>query len=426
MGNENNNLGFEIIASFLEGVTGNDMSELRKSIDSTADSVIEEVRKAAKSAPKNVSSYHGGYTEGTYTRQRQEKLYRERQERLERQKMASRQRAEQMANRKRNAPSKSKSNVKVTELGFPLERVGGTSSILCAVSGGIGLGVSGVGILTSIPGIILGTASVGGVCVAGALAAIFAMVLKKGVDDQRNLQLTERCAAFIGKREYVEIKVLADFLGKSEKQTLKMVKKMLKKGFFPQGHLDEAEKNLILTDAVYKQYIETKKNSYEDSVVDTTAREISDEDDGLSEDERKELNQMISEGNGYILKLHELNDKIPGEIITAKLNRLEGLLKEIFTRVKEHPEQMSKMHELMEYYLPTMLKLVTAYEEYDRISEPSESIKEAKTDIEATLDTINDAFKKLLNNLFKESVWDVTTDAQVLKTVLAQKGLTNN
>jgi hypothetical protein len=30
---------------------------------------------------------------------------------------------------------------------------------------------------------------------------------------------------------------------------------------------------------------------------------------------------------------------------------------------------------------------------------------------------------KLLNKLFKDSVLDVTTDAQVLKTVLAQKGL---
>jgi len=84
---------------------------------------------------------------------------------------------------------------------------------------------------------------------------------------------------------------------------------------------------------------------------------------------------------------------------------------------------MSRMHELMDYYLPTMIKLVSAYDEYDHVSEPGEDIIEAKKDIEDTLDTINVALRKLLNNLFKDSVWDVTTDAQVLKSVLAQKGL---
>ena len=36
----------------------------------------------------------------------------------------------------------------------------------------------------------------------------------------------------------------------------------------------------------------------------------------------------------------------------------------------------------------------------------------------------NDAFKKLLNNLFRDSVWDVTSDAKVLETMLKQEGLT--
>lgn len=84
---------------------------------------------------------------------------------------------------------------------------------------------------------------------------------------------------------------------------------------------------------------------------------------------------------------------------------------------------MSKMHELMDYYLPTVIKIVGAYSEYDDVSEPGPDIVKAKQDIENTLDTINDALCKLLNNLFKDSVWDVTTDAQVLKTVLAQRGL---
>ena len=77
----------------------------------------------------------------------------------------------------------------------------------------------------------------------------------------------------------------------------------------------------------------------------------------------------------------------------------------------------------MDYYLPTTAKLVEAYKEYDSVSEPGKEIVSAKQDIENTIDTINSAMSKLLNKLFKDSVLDVTTDAQVLKTVLAQKGL---
>ena len=86
---------------------------------------------------------------------------------------------------------------------------------------------------------------------------------------------------------------------------------------------------------------------------------------------------------------------------------------------------MDRMHKLMDYYLPTAEKLVKAYREYDSVSEPGKEILSAKKDIENTLDTINSALGKLLNKLFKDSVLDVTTDAQVLKTILVQKGLTN-
>ena len=85
---------------------------------------------------------------------------------------------------------------------------------------------------------------------------------------------------------------------------------------------------------------------------------------------------------------------------------------------------MGKMHKLMDYYLPTTLKLVEAYKEFDSVSAPGPDILSAKEQIENTLDTINQAFKELLNNLFQEKVFDVTTDAQVLETMLAREGLT--
>ena len=55
-----------------------------------------------------------------------------------------------------------------------------------------------------------------------------------------------------------------------------------------------------------------------------------------------------------------------------------------------------------------------------------ENILSSKKEIEDTLDTLNMAFEKLLDDLFQDTAWDVSSDISVLKTMLAQEGLTEN
>ena len=40
------------------------------------------------------------------------------------------------------------------------------------------------------------------------------------------------------------------------------------------------------------------------------------------------------------------------------------------------------------------------------------------------MDMINDAFGKLLDNMFQEQAWDLSSDLNVMKTMMAQDGLT--
>ena len=50
----------------------------------------------------------------------------------------------------------------------------------------------------------------------------------------------------------------------------------------------------------------------------------------------------------------------------------------------------------------------------------------SKKEIEATLDTLNNAFEKLLDSIFKDTALDVSSDISVLQTLLAQEGLTGS
>ena len=105
---------------------------------------------------------------------------------------------------------------------------------------------------------------------------------------------------------------------------------------------------------------------------------------------------------------------------------MELLVDKIFERVEEIPETVGDLHRLMNYYLPTTVKLLEAYEELDRQPIQGDNILSSKDEIEKTLDTLNVAFEKLLDAMFQDTAWDVASDISVLKTMLAQEGLTED
>ena len=417
--NKNNRIGKDFEKAFSEGMESNDWSRLNDVIVKSVDNFLDDVGDRMNDAIAN----------STQTAQRQKALKAERQrvrEQMERERAAREAARAARRNGRRNT-GVAKTSAGKTELAFPYTDVGSGSSVARCLVGGIGLGITAAYSITGLlAGAISGTVTGMGVFFSFAFMSVFGIVLGRGIRQQKMSAIARRYAEVIGKKQYIDIRTLSLLLNKTEKKVVRELKKLLQMGYFPQGHLDQRETTLILTDEVFSHYLELESNGRTDNVIDTTARSEDEiEFPMLSAEESAELSRMIREGQDYIRRFNELNRDIPGIEISAKLDRLEGLLKEIFVGVREHPDQMSRIHELMDYYLPTSEKLVRAYREYDRVSEPGPEIISAKNDIEKTLDTINDALGKLLNKLFKDSVLDVTTDAQVLQTILAQKGLSS-
>lgn len=420
-------IGKDFEKAFTEGIVNNDWSVLNdvivKSVDNFLDDVGDRMNSAMGEPTSAVplSRRNEDFSGKTQTAKAQRQLHEERKRVRERMEKERREREEARQARrlaKRTFPE-------AANLPYPYINAGSGSSTALSVIGGIGLGITGaIAIPKMLLGLFIGSVSTAGMVFATAAFAFFGFLVAKGVGQSKMAALSRRYVQIIGNRNYIDVQTLALSLGKSDRKVVRELKKLIKLGYFPQGHLDRDNKTLILTDEVFGHYIELETGRGLQSVIDTTARsEDEQEFPTLSPEESAELSGMIRDGRNYVSKIRSLNDEIPGIEISAKLDRLEGLLKEIFERVREHPEQMGRIHELMDYYLPTAVKLVDAYREYDKVSEPGKEILSAKKDIENTLDTINSALGKLLNKLFKDSVLDVTTDAQVLKTVLAQKGL---
>ncbi len=263
----------------------------------------------------------------------------------------------------------------------------------------------------------------GGFVVSLVFAFFGGLALYKSINKRKVLKFARRLKELVKEKMYTSVSDIEAATGRNHKTAVRDIKKVLAENFFPEGFLDEEETTFMASKAVYDQYLESKKHQIEEAEENLARQGIDNTESVLTPEQLRELNDMMSEGSKVIVRLHELNDEIPGEAISAKLDRTESLLQDIFGRVKEHPDQMKNCHKLMDYYLPTMLKLVEAYAEYDKVAEPGSDIVKAKDEIEKTIDTINGAFSELLNKLFRDSVWDVTADARVLQSMLGQDGL---
>ena len=251
-----------------------------------------------------------------------------------------------------------------------------------------------------------------------------------GIKGSRQEGLAKRFRRYqqvIGERTFCLIEELSAAIGKKPKFVQKDLRKMIRDGFFPQGYLDKKETCLITDQQTYQQYLQTEK-AYEARAQEVQAdgRKAGAQQASASTaaPHGSEYQELLAEGQSYIRHIHTCNDKIEDPVISEKLDRMEMIVTRIFTEAGRNPDVADDLKKMMSYYLPTTKKLLDAYCELDEQPVPGENIETTKQEITATLDTLNNAFAKLLDDLFEEKAWDISSDISVLNTMLAQEGLT--
>ena len=251
----------------------------------------------------------------------------------------------------------------------------------------------------------------------------FAVMTYVGVDMVRTVGRFRQYVSVLRDREFCDIKEIASATGRDVRKVLKDVKKMITKGWFCQGHLDEKESCLMVSEHAWNQYTALMEDMKQRKAEEQAAqKKMQEEYDRLS----PEVQKIVQAGDEYVRKIKAANDAIPGEVISAKISRMELLVDRIFDRMEQNPDSVNDMRRMMDYYLPTTMKLLEAYEELDAQPVQGENIISSKKEIEDTIDTLNIAFEKLLDSLFQDTAWDVSSDISVLHTMLAQEGLTED
>ena len=139
-----------------------------------------------------------------------------------------------------------------------------------------------------------------------------------------------------------------------------------------------------------------------------------------------ELDKMISDGNLTIAEMKRLNESIKDEKISRQIDRLEEISGKIFDCVKASPEKLPQIRKFMNYYLPTTLKLLNAYDRMGSQGVSGENISGTMERVENMMGTIVTAFERQLDGLFGDQALDISTDITVLENMMAREGLSDD
>jgi hypothetical protein len=246
----------------------------------------------------------------------------------------------------------------------------------------IWLGVDTYTLAEMIPGVLM-TAT-------GVLSFVFRGMLKKRATRYKVYE-----SACVG-RDYISLSELAAKTGTSVRKVRRDLDAMIDKGLFGESaYIDVGDSMLILKPGASPQ-VEDEPEPPEDG-----------------EDRYRSI----------IKEIRDLNDAIPDPDITRKIDVMEDLTSKIFKAVEDNPEKLPQIKSFMSYYLPTTLKLLRSYADFERSGADGDNVKSAKAEIERILDTLVDGFKKQLDKLYETEAMDISSDIDVLENMLRKDGL---
>ena len=136
-----------------------------------------------------------------------------------------------------------------------------------------------------------------------------------------------------------------------------------------------------------------------------------------------EIDALLSEREKAVSEMRRLNASIQDAKISAQITHLETTTGKIIDAVVEKPSKLPQIRKFMNYYLPTTLKLLNAYDRMDSAGVSGANIDGTKGKIGDMLDTVCVAFSRQLDALYGEEALDISADIKVMEQMLRQEGI---
>lgn len=222
----------------------------------------------------------------------------------------------------------------------------------------------------------------------------------------------------LGHNTVIPIRDLASSVQKTEQATIKELMYMMEKGYFKQARIVENDSLFLLDIPTFKLY-KNQKNQ----MVNLSYEEKKQ----IEKDAHKDVNIEKAE-NIIKISSKEINSinldisRIKNRSFLEKVIEIKKTIENIVNIIKRYPEKAYALDKFMDYYLPTTVKLIDAYTEYEIMESNDPKIKNSLLEIESSIETINEAFGKIQLELMEDRTMDIKTDIETMKILLNQEG----
>lgn len=231
-----------------------------------------------------------------------------------------------------------------------------------------------------------------------AVAAGGGAMLIAGASKTKKEKEYEKYLKIVGNKACIEVEKLASAMGSKIKEVYREIEDMVERGYFGTSAFVDRSEGLLVIDP----------EEAEAELIKNTPPP--------PEAPKDKYDLLFSE-------LCHACQRLENHEMINKTEKIKSLTEQIFDYVRETPEKESSISSFINYYLPTTLKLINSYADFEEQEFQGQNILKSRERIETVMDTIIQAYERQLDNLFLIDTIDVSSDINVLENMMKRDGL---
>lgn len=220
----------------------------------------------------------------------------------------------------------------------------------------------------------------------------------------------------------ISINDLANSVDQDIEETYSDLRHMIKEDYFPEARIVENKSLFILDIPTYSLYKERKNEILSEA---SDIRQISNEQN-LEEINLVRSKEIIESANKDLIAINLVKNKIENKTFIDHIEGFENSSKDILKVIENHPESSHGLNKFSEYYLPTSVKLINAYYEFEQIASRNSKILKSMEQIDETIVDLTNAFERLQLDFLSDSTMEIKADIDTINLLLNQEGLKYN
>lgn len=146
------------------------------------------------------------------------------------------------------------------------------------------------------------------------------------------------------------------------------------------------------------------------------------EEQNYSQEKKQEQNSLKTKDAQYISEIRKFREEIKDGDISDQLEQMEGTLERIVRKAENDPSAEDDARRLMEYYLPTIIKLLQAYIEIEDNPRKGANASKIMEETDESLKTLNQTMETILDNMYLGTEQDLSSDIAAMKSMMLQDG----